>query len=1152
MHVCSRNLFACTAVASAVLFAAGCSSGSGGSNVGSSSNQKPIARALVVNSGATNTVRAGAEVFLTGRDSEDPDGPLLDWRWSAPAGIELIERTRTTASFTAPQVDTPTTYSFELTVVDSHNLTDSTQLDVTVVPGSDPDRFLSPKAAQRAPSDSFVLTPALRPGVGAGFADVPFAIRVEAVARYFGRTGDTETFELELEPFAAPIEGVWPAGETVTCAAGQSDTDCMLESYVNSDFRFKIPRLDVAKINQRLLEAGEPNRQLDQHMTMYATIEISAVLDAGPLQDQAVLLVSAGGNVVAESEPSVVGIPAAVTVTTDQLLAAIPGEENVDTADIYYRTVDPYYRRVTLSSWLFNAGFSSEPDGTLLPEAVNGEGEFAHVLYTNNFDLGFGRDMYTRVEPDGDVYAFVVNYPSLEAALKGTDQIVTVAMEFTPPDDPSIHASCLVKGRFVKFFTFAPDELGDSQRINSMNFDGRGERPTPGNCVTCHGGATANLDEIETGAWGQPVYRDCGDTNSTFMPWDLDSFLYSDDDPAITRGARRPDGTPLVDYLDPQRRFSRTAQEEQFRKVNAAALLTYQTYIAEGGDPERVAAAIDLVHGWYDGRPNEPGTTFDGSYLPDGWNVSPEVAAVYHDSYARFCRACHSLRADPTRQFRSYDDFVVDPLTAAPRDLEDVIFRRGIMPLARLTMDRFWVPFDGGSESAAEKLAAVLAADPRVTLDSSARPGKPVFVVTRTPDPAKELDVVRLNASESGFLDAPRWTALGSTENGVCVEPKLIGANTFEVAFRAPLPGRYCIELAGGGDSTVVEFEVVGNQAPQLVAKGVLVVDENAGPTAIDLEYADADDETTDLVYTLVSVVNGTLSLDGTALAANDTFTQQQIDSGLVRYEPVLGVNLAEDVIAPGGFRYTLTDGIAVLGTAAVPLDYTVNVRGVNDGQPTITVSPVTESELVFGGNIVIGSSKLQVADPDSSPTDLTVSVATLGLPAGMITPASRTYQQILNGLGFTYSHNGSFPIDLNDQIQVTVSDGTFTSTPVILNVNARISFSQNIGAVIHNPLDANSCATCHNSTGGGIGAPNFLNAGDTTVSYAAVSSRVTTQETACSAVNSPMSLLLRKPTTLDAHTGGQRPGFDLTLGGNRNNYELFRRWICTFNADNN
>src|SRR5690606_5176719 len=211
------------------------------------------------------------------------------------------------------------------------------------------------------------------------------------------------------------------------------------------------------------------------------------------------------------------------------------------------------------------------------------------------------------------------------------------------------------------------------------------------------------------------------------------------------------------------------------------------------------------------------------------------------DSYARFCRACHSLRADPTRQFRSYDDFVVDPLTAAPRDLEDVIFRRGIMPLARLTMDRFWVPFDGGSESAAEKLAAVLAADPRVTLDSSARPGKPVFVVTRTPDPAKELDVVRLNASESGFLDAPRWTALGSTENGVCVEPKLIGANTFEVAFRAPLPGRYCIELAGGGDSTVVEFEVVGNQAPQLVAKGVLVVDENAGPTAIDLEYADAD-----------------------------------------------------------------------------------------------------------------------------------------------------------------------------------------------------------------------------------------------------------------------------------------------------------------------
>lgn len=1152
MHGFSRALLACPAAAAVAMLATACSSGSGGSDVGSGSNLRPIARAIVVNSGATNTVREGAEVLLSARDSEDLDGPLLDWKWTAPAGIDLIERTRTTASFTAPDVDAPTTYTFELTVFDSHNLTDSTSIDVTVVPAGDPNRFLAPRAVQNAPSDSFTLTAALQPGAGAGGLDAPFTIDVSASVTYISRSGSTETVDLDVEEFAEPIEGTWPAGETVTCAAGMSDTECMLQSYVNSSFRFRVPRLDITEINQRWLDAGEPNRQLDQHMVDFATIEITAVFDAGTLQDQAVLLVSAGGNLVVQSDPSVIGVPARVTVSAETLLAAMPGEENATTAEIYYQTVDPFFRRTTLNHWLFNAGFASDFNGTLLPEAVNGEGEFAHVLYTNNYDLGFGRDMYTRVAPNGDVYAFVVNYPTLEAALKKTDELVTVVMEFTPPDDPSLHATCLAKGRFVKFFTFAPDDRGDSQRIGSMNFDGRGERHTPGNCVTCHGGETANLDEIETGAWGQPVYRNCGDTNATFMPWDLDSFLYSDDDPAIANGAPRPDGTPLAKYLDPQGRWTRAAQEEQFRKVNAAALSTYLTYIAEGGDPERVAAAVDLVHGWYANKPDVPGTRFDGSYTPAGWDVSPEVAEIYHESYARFCRACHSLRADPSKQFRSYDDFVVNPVSDMPRELEDLIYRRGIMPLARLTMDRFWVPFDAGSSSssAAERLAALLAKDPRLSVDPTARPGSPVFQITRTPNPAKEGDIVRLNAGESAFVDDPQWTALPATANGVCVEPTLIAANTLEAAFRAATPGRYCIQLSAGGDSTVVEVDVAANQAPQLVTKNRLTIDENAGPTAIDLEYADADDEASDLVYTLATVTNGVVTLDGAPLSAGDTFTQQQIDEGRVRFEPMLNMNLAEGDVVTGGLAYSLTDGLAVLGVPA-SLQYQIDILGVNDGQPTITVFPVTASELVFGGSVTIGSSKIQVADPDSDPSQLILTVSMVGsTPAGSITPASRTYQQVLNGLGFTYAHGGGSPIDLSDQIRITVSDGTFTTSPVLINVNARVSFSQNISAVIGETSDPNDCASCHFSTNL-VGAPNFLLPDDSGASYTAISNRVSNPETACSDPDAPASLLLRKPSTTGVtHTGGLRPGFN--LNGDRSNYELFRTWICAFNAANN
>src|SRR5690606_3846354 len=129
-----------------------------------------------------STVREGAEVLLTGRDSEDPDGPLLDWTWTAPAGIDLITRTRTTASFTAPKVDEPTTYTFELTVVDSELATDTTSVGVTVVPARDPNTFLAPRAAQSV--GTFTVTAALKPGSSAGPSDAPFSIYLEPTVRY--------------------------------------------------------------------------------------------------------------------------------------------------------------------------------------------------------------------------------------------------------------------------------------------------------------------------------------------------------------------------------------------------------------------------------------------------------------------------------------------------------------------------------------------------------------------------------------------------------------------------------------------------------------------------------------------------------------------------------------------------------------------------------------------------------------------------------------------------------------------------------------------------------------------------------------------------------------------------------------------------------
>src|SRR5690606_31461895 len=175
--------------------------------------------------------------------------------------------------------------------------------------------------------------------------------------------------------------------------------------------------------------------------------------------------------------------------------------------------------------------------------------------------------------------------------------------------------------------------------------------------------------------------------------------------------------------------------------------------------------------------------------------ISDDVAHAYHGSFARHCRACHVQLADSTKHFASYGDFVVNPLTGEPRALEDLIYRRGIMPLARLSMDRFWAPFEGGTPPAAV-LAEVLAADPDIRLDADARPGAPVFDIVRSPDSPKETDVVRIDARRSAFVEEPQWRALAATQNGACVQPTLIADTTLDVAFRASTPGRYCIELA--------------------------------------------------------------------------------------------------------------------------------------------------------------------------------------------------------------------------------------------------------------------------------------------------------------------------------------------------------------------
>jgi len=92
-----------------------------------SSNKAPIAYA-----GANQTVNENTLVTLDGSGSTDPDSDALTYLWAAPSGITLSSTTDSKPTFTAPEVDTDQTYTFDLVVNDGKVNSSVSQVTVTV------------------------------------------------------------------------------------------------------------------------------------------------------------------------------------------------------------------------------------------------------------------------------------------------------------------------------------------------------------------------------------------------------------------------------------------------------------------------------------------------------------------------------------------------------------------------------------------------------------------------------------------------------------------------------------------------------------------------------------------------------------------------------------------------------------------------------------------------------------------------------------------------------------------------------------------------------------------------------------------------------------------------------------------------------------
>ncbi|HEU4618541.1 MAG TPA: hypothetical protein VFV10_10890 [Gammaproteobacteria bacterium] len=909
------------ALAGVFLLFQGCSSGSGGSDVGHREEIAPTARAQLLNGGENGTYREGSEVLLSGKDSEDGDGPLLDWAWRQTAGpaVRLIERNQTTMSFTAPPVSADTKLTFELTVEDTDHLTGTASIDVHVTPARDPDKFLSldVRGATRNTFDRFQVVPALAEGASTGATPKPFTLSARAYLIYPPRstpnidcafdaaefaagvptqtaTGCLVALLQDLTPTPLPgggtgIQGEWPANVPKVVRPSGLTADQLKAEWWNPHYTLEIPRLDVADFNQQFVDSGDRSRMLDLFNTAKTHIALIFELAAPENQQDATLIVNdvesapiteppTGSPKHVQGEAKVVdnsgaGLPTRAVLPLERVLGGIVGRESALTAEVYYQTVDPQFTRFTLNDWLLQAGFASDAAGTLKPGVREGTGEFAHVVYLNNYDLGFGRDMYTRTDEFGNVFAFVGNYSTLEGAIRKSSPIATVVMEYSP-----LNAASDPTEKFVKFFTYIDDGAGNARRVTSMNFDGRGEIFTPGNCLACHGGAKppgaselvfdaacGNTDDAFCYTW-PTTNRDGveianGNLHATFLPWDANALLFADTDPAITNAPVRFDGISLLDRLKRDYGdFTRAAQEPEIKKVNEAA---HATYCNAAQVPDCITdAARRLVEHWYGGVDRNGALVaakFDDSTAVEGWKngetvpdpanagatvTNPDDAeGLYHDVYAQHCRMCHTNIFDPTLRFDTYQK-----LAAQKSLIQDRVFKDGVMPLARLTMDRLWAPQDG-SPVPAHALAAHLAIP-----DDVAVPPAPEAQIGQPPSATvTRRGTVRLSAYESNFATAYAWqigyeppAELAGSAGVAGYAPELIGNGTPEIAFVPEKPGTYTASLViNGADPAAPPAELTASRSVDVQNFTPLACNDSAsttpGGSAVVIEFLKND-----------------------------------------------------------------------------------------------------------------------------------------------------------------------------------------------------------------------------------------------------------------------------------------------------------------------
>jgi mono/diheme cytochrome c family protein len=489
-------------------------------------------------------------------------------------------------------------------------------------------------------------------------------------------------------------------------------------------------------------------------------------------------------------------------------------------ARAYYAAIDPTNAKDTLAKWKAANGFDT------------GAGTQVTAVFGDKRDLGYGRRMTARVNPDGTIAFLVENYLvnpgrgygfsslSLDAAVvQDTRWLILVnAIEFSPGPGGTVS--------FAKFFNFDP---ATGQRQFDVDLDGRGRKAMPGPCITCHGGrgdaltlpdANGNpqMSVVQNSATRLNNEVQRGDVQAHLAPLEVGTFEFS------TRAG-----------------FTQPEQEPALKTMNALVLCTYpypaastlprgvyadtcrrERRLAGPSEWQGIAAAI-IVNAY--GGDRLPRDGFSDTYVPGDWSANGQVP-LYQKVVVPSCRGCHILRGTARRgiQPEQPDDIDFDSDAGFRRYADRIkahVIDRGDMPLAKIVYDTFWSAGSQGPPALADFLQSA-GIPVRDATGAVLQPGRPIA------DPGPHRTVrqsTTLSAAASRFASTFAWSIVQSPAGATAT---LTNANSAQTRFSTTTNGTYVVQLVASNGTA--------QSAP---ARLTLVVDNALTPAPEQIRFAD-------------------------------------------------------------------------------------------------------------------------------------------------------------------------------------------------------------------------------------------------------------------------------------------------------------------------